>query len=44
MDEPGLVFAELDPALLEAVREDGGVRNHRDWPAHPAACRVATPE
>jgi predicted amidohydrolase len=43
MDAPGLVFAELDPALLEVVRADGGVRNHRDWPAHPAACRVATP-
>jgi hypothetical protein len=43
MDEPGLVFAELDPALLEAVRQDGGVRNHRDWPAHPTGCRIATP-
>jgi predicted amidohydrolase len=43
MDEPGLVFAELDPALLEAVRAEGGVRNHRDWPAHPGACRVAAP-
>ena len=44
MDEPGLVFAELDPGLLEAVRQDGGVRNHRDWPAHPAGCRVTAPE
>ena len=43
MDEPGLVFAELDPALLEAVRADGGVRNHRDSPAHPAGCRIASP-
>jgi predicted amidohydrolase len=31
-DTPGLLFATLDPARLEAVREDGAVRNHRDWP------------
>lgn len=42
MDEPGLVFAELDPALIEAVRQDGGVRNHRDWPPAPQGCRVVT--
>lgn len=40
LDEPGLVFAELDPALIETVREQGGVRNHRDWPAAPGACAV----
>jgi predicted amidohydrolase len=44
MDAPGLVFAELDSTLLETVRQDGGVRNHRDWPAHPAGCSVATPQ
>jgi len=32
LDAPGLVFAELDPARLQAVRADGAVRNHRDWP------------
>nr|WP_242530937.1 carbon-nitrogen hydrolase family protein [Roseococcus thiosulfatophilus] len=32
LDAPGLVFADLDPARLEAVRADGAVRNHRDWP------------
>ncbi len=32
LDEPGWVFAELDPARLDAVREGGAVRNHRDWP------------
>lgn len=32
LDAPGLVFAELDPARLAAVRADGAVRNHRDWP------------
>lgn len=28
----GWVFADLDPARLEAVRQDGAVRNFRDWP------------
>lgn len=32
LDAPGLVFADLDPARLDAVRADGAVRNHRDWP------------
>lgn len=31
-DAPGWVFATLDPALIDAVREHGAVRNHRDWP------------
>ena len=35
LDEPGWVLATLDPARIEAVRADGGVRNHRDWPAAP---------
>jgi len=35
MDAPGWVFAELDPARLEEVRENGVVRNHRDWPRAP---------
>lgn len=34
-DGPGWVFATLDPALIEAVREHGAVRNHRDWPRSP---------
>lgn len=29
---PGLVFADLDPRRLEAVRRDGAVRNFSDWP------------
>jgi predicted amidohydrolase len=37
LDEPGWVFAELDPARIEAVREHGAVRNHRDWPRGPLA-------
>jgi predicted amidohydrolase len=32
MDAEGWVFATLDPALLEAVRAEGAVRNHADWP------------
>jgi len=38
LDMPGWVFATLDPARLDAVRADGAVRNHRDWPGSmPAA-------
>lgn len=29
------VFCTLDPARIERVREDGQVRNHRDWPRAP---------
>ncbi len=35
MDTPGWVFATLDPALVEAVRRDGAVLNHRDFPRAP---------
>jgi predicted amidohydrolase len=31
-DGLGWVFADLDPARLEAVRRDGAVRNFQDWP------------
>ena len=31
-DGTGWVFADLDPARLEAVRRDGAVRNFQDWP------------
>ena len=44
LDEPGWVFATLDPALLETVRRDGGVRNHRDWPAAVPSCSILRPE
>ena len=43
LDEEGWVFATLDPARLEAVRQDGGVRNHRDWPDTPPPCRIVSP-
>lgn len=35
------VFAELDPARLEAVRHDGAVRNHPSWPEAPPPAAVA---
>ena len=35
------VFAELDPARLEAVRRDGAVRNHLAWPAAVPVARPA---
>jgi len=41
MNERGWVFAELDPASLEAVRRNGAVRNHLSWPAAPPPARPA---
>jgi predicted amidohydrolase len=35
MDAAQWVFCDLDPARIEAVREHGAVRNHRDWPRRP---------
>ena len=32
LDAAQWVFADLDPARIEAVRRDGAVLNHRDWP------------
>ena len=43
LDAPGWVYADLDPARLEAVRRDGAVRNHLAWPAPPPPCAVRTP-
>ncbi|GBQ27994.1 carbon-nitrogen hydrolase family protein [Gluconacetobacter sacchari] len=38
LDEGGWIFTTLDPATLDAVREQGAVRNCRDWPTTvPAA-------
>ena len=44
MDAEQWVFAELDPARLAAVRTDGAVRNHRDWPDVVPAAPVVTLE
>jgi predicted amidohydrolase len=35
MDQPGWLFAELHPALIDHVRAEGAVRNHRDFPRAP---------
>jgi len=35
MDEAGWLFHTLDPALVVAVRAQGAVRNHRDFPRGP---------
>ena len=43
LDRPGWIFCDLDPASLEAVRADGAVRNHRDWPPAPSSCRTVRP-
>jgi predicted amidohydrolase len=40
LDAAQWVFADLDPARLEAVRRDGAVRNHLSWPPAPPACPV----
>lgn len=43
LDAEGWVYAELDPARIAAVRNDGAVRNHRSWPAMPPPCPVRIP-
>ena len=40
MDMPGWLYADLTPDRLDAVRQDGGVLNHRDYPAAPPPCTV----
>jgi predicted amidohydrolase len=42
MDAPGWLYAELDPAAIAAVRRDGAVLNHRDYPAAPPPCPILT--
>ena len=42
MDEPGWLYAELDPAAIASVRRQGAVLNHRDYPAPPPPCPVAS--
>ena len=41
MNEGGWVFADLDPAALDAVRQDGAVRTHLSWPAPPPPAQPA---
>lgn len=37
------VYASLDRARLDAVRREGGVLNHRDWPELPPLCPLRVP-
>ncbi len=43
LDMPSWLYVTLDPARLDAVRADGAVRNHRDWPEPPPPCPVHSP-
>ncbi|MBO1326159.1 carbon-nitrogen hydrolase family protein [Acetobacter sp. TBRC 12305] len=40
LDVGGWVFTTLDPATLDEVRENGAVRNCRDWPKTVPAARI----
>ena len=40
LDTPGWLYADLDPARLAAVRQEGAVLNHRDYPAEGAPCPI----
>lgn len=44
LDAEQLLLADLDPAALDTVRQDGAVRNHLAWPAPPPPCPVARPQ
>lgn len=37
---PGLVIATIEPAAIAAVRRDGAVTNHADWPDAVPPCPV----
>ena len=43
MDQPGWLYATLDPAAIASVRRDGAVLNHRDYATVPPPCAVLTP-
>jgi predicted amidohydrolase len=40
LDEPGLVYAEIDLATVATVRREGNVLNHRDWVTQISPCLV----
>jgi len=35
LDQPGWLFATIDPQAIATVRAEGAVRNHQDWPTSP---------
>jgi predicted amidohydrolase len=44
LDAPSLVLAEIDLSLIDNVRRNGGVLNHRDWPDAIPPCPIVTLE
>jgi predicted amidohydrolase len=40
LDEPGLVYADIDLAAVAMVRREGSVLNHRDWVTQIPPCPV----
>lgn len=42
LDEPGVIYADINLASVDKVRRDGAVLNHRDWPNLIAPCPVIT--
>ena len=42
MDSAGWLYANLDPAAIQTVRQHGAVLNHRDYPGSPPPCRAVT--
>ena len=40
-DEPGWIYAEVDPARIAEARQQGQVFNHRDWSEQPGVERLA---
>ncbi len=43
MDAPICVHVQPDRDRLDAVRRNGAVRNHTDWPGTPPPCPTVTP-
>jgi predicted amidohydrolase len=40
LDEPSIIYADVDLAAVTAVRQEGSVLNHRDWVAQIPPCPV----
>lgn len=43
LDADQWVYADLDRDRIDAVRANGAVRNHANWPADPPPCPVVEP-
>jgi predicted amidohydrolase len=40
LDEPGIIYADIDLAAVDAVRREGSVLNHRNWQESVPPCPV----